>query len=630
MIPNHPVEKDDIIEEVNTKRSAYITELVDLSKKDGFDLKVTKNGFTFIPIKDDKEISEGEYDKLSKKEKDIILKKAGNLKKRAEIILDKIKEIEFVSIKKLKKIYRQYLELEMEQEIQELLLEFIDDNEAYDYIERICSFIEKQLVECYSISLEEDHDEINAILNNYEINVLVDNSKYKHPRVIYEEDPSIPNLIGNIEYESHNGGYVTNLSLINPGSLLLANNGCVIIRLSQLVSNSLSYYSLKKVLLSKKLNIDVSKGYLDLFSISGIKPKAIPINVKVILIGDYENYNILYNADEEFRILFPLKAEFNLESSILNGKALKNFIIKNFKKYNINNVSEEAIVEVLRYLSRLCNDKNKINMKIEELHKIIIYLKEEVGTSKEITKEDVIKAMYDNETIKNEIYDLYKNKKIIMNFTGKKVGSVNGLAVIDSGHCSFGKVLKIDCICAKGTGRIIDIQKESNMSGKIHEKSINILNGILKNVISSYKRIPVDFYVSFEQVYGMLDGDSASIAEIISIISALSNIEVKQNMAVTGSLNLFGDVQAIGGVTEKIEGLYETSKAINYNDNISVLIPRSNINEVILLPEIEEAVINKKLSIYAIDTIYDAIELLMDESIEKVFGKIAIEIEKYV
>lgn len=622
-------EKDDIIEDVNTKRSAYITELVDLAKNDGFDLKVTKGGFTFIPIKDDKEISEREYDKLPKKEKDTILLKAGELKKRAEVILDKVKEIEIISIKKLKKIYKEYLETRMEEEIQGLLLEFIIDNEAYDYIEKVCSSIERQLVECYSISLEDDHDEVNTILNNYEINVLVDNSKNEHPRVIYEEDPSISNLIGNIEYENHNGGYVTNLSLITPGSLLLANNGCIIIRLNQLISNNLSYYSLKKALLSKKLNIDISKGYLDLFSISGIKPEAIPLNVKVILIGDYESYDILYNADEDFRILFPLRAEFNLESSISNGKSLKAFVVERFSKYNIKNVSEDAVIEVLRYLSRLCNDKNKIKMKIEELDKIIIYLKEEIGIDKEITKEDVINVMYDKESIKNEIYDLYKNNKIIMDFKGEKVGAVNGLAVIDSGYYSFGKVLKIDCICAKGTGRIIDIQKESNMSGSIHEKSINILNGILKKVVSSYSRIPVDFYVSFEQVYGMLDGDSASIAEIVSIISALSNIPVKQNMAVTGSLNLFGDVQAIGGATEKIEGLYEIAKVLDNNDDISVLIPRSNVNEVVLLPEIEEAIVNKKLHIYAIDTIYDAIELLMNETIENVFNKIAVEIEKY-
>lgn len=622
-------EKDNIIEDVNTKRSAYITELVDLAKKDGFDLKVTKGGFTFIPVKDEKEISEREYDKLSKKEKDSILFKAGELKKRAEVILDEVKEIEIISIKKLKKIYKEYLESRMEEEIQELLLEFITDNEAYDYIEKVCMSIEKQLVECYSISLEDDHDEINTILNNYEINVLVDNSKNNHPKVIYEEDPSISNLIGNIEYENHNGGYITNLSLITPGSLLLANNGCIIIRLNQLVSNNLSYYALKKALLSKKLNIDISKGYLDLFSISGIKPESIPINVKVILIGDYESYDILYNADEDFRILFPLKAEFNLESSISNGKSLKTFIYERFKKFNINKVKEEAVIEVLRYLSRLCSNKNKIQMKIEELDKIIIYIKEEIGLDKEIFEEDIVNVIYDKDSIKNEIYDLYKNKKILMNFKGEKVGAVNGLAVIDSGYYSFGKVLKIDCICVKGTGRIIDIQKESNMSGTIHEKSINILNGILKKVVSSYSRIPVDFYVSFEQVYGMLDGDSASVAEIISMISALSNMPVKQNMAVTGSLNLFGDVQAIGGVTEKIEGLYEIAKVLGNDDDISVLIPRSNVEEAVLLPEVEEAIVNKKLHVYAIDTIYDAIEILMNDSMENVYNKIAIEIEKY-
>lgn len=627
-------EKDRIIDEVSTKRSAYITELIDMAKVQGFDLKATSGGFAFIPLKSEGEaITEKEYDDLSEENKESIVGKVSFLKKKAETILDKIKDIEVVSIKKLKDLYKEYLSNNMEEEKEDLLLDFITDDNAYDYLEKIFALIEKDLVNCYTISLEEDHAEINKVLNNYEIRVLVDNSNNKYPRVIYEEDPTIDNLFGNIEYENHNGSYTTDLSLITPGSLLLANEGCIIIRMSQLIMNNYSYIGLKKTLLTRKVNIDSYRNYLELLSISSIKPKSIPVDLKVILIGDYESYDILYNADEDFKGLFPIRCEFldYINNDKVSRKIVKNLITERFKKFSIDKISDEAIKEIVRYFCRKAESREKIRLNVDEIDKLILQVIEETKekSKNEINREDIINVVYEEEIVVNELVDMYKKDKILVSVDGSKVGSINGLAVIDSGYHRFGKPIKLNCIASRGSGKIIDIQCESNLSGNIHEKSVNILSGILNNIIEPYKKLPVDFFISFEQIYGIVDGDSASVAEMICILSAFSKVAIKQNIAVTGSLNLFGEVQPIGGVVDKIEGYYNICRAIDKEKEIGVLIPTRNIDELIFKPDIEEAISKGNLRIYVMNDINDAMDVLMESGSESVLDSVNKELEKY-
>ena len=249
-----------------------------------------------------------------------------------------------------------------------------------------------------------------------------------------------------------------------------------------------------------------------------------------------------------------------------------------------------------------------------------------------ITREDVMKIAYEEEFIEKEFIKMYKKGKILITLAGEKVGSVNGLAVLDTGYYSFGRPIRITCVAYKGTGRIVDIQKESNLSGKIHEKSISILRGLLSSLLNAYENIPVDFHISFEQTYGIVDGDSASIAEIIALLSALSKYKVKQNIAVTGSVNQFGEVQAIGGVSEKIEGFYKVCKIMDTIENKGVLIPTSNRDELIILPEVEEAIINNKFHIYTMENLNDAIEVLMldeGQTLEMFYEDIKKELKKY-
>lgn len=629
-------EKDSIIDDVHSKRTTYIGELMEMAKIDGFDVKATNGGFAFIPLKEGEAMTEKEYDELSEENKDSIVLKASNLKKKAEVVLEKLKDIELTSMKRLKGIYAEFMDAEMEDEKEDCLLNFIDDDDAYEYLEKVFYSIEKELVDCYTMNVEDDESDINEVLDKYDISVLVDNTNNKNPRVIYEEDPNVTNLFGNIEYENHNGLYSTDLSLINPGSMLQANEGCVIIRLNQLAMNNYSYYYLKKTLMSGKVSIDSSRGYLDIISINGVKPKAVPVNVKVILIGDYESYDILYNADEDFKSLFPIRVEFSnyVKNQPIKGKVLKDYILDRGKKHYINKVSDDAIKEIIKYLSRVAECRGKICIEDKNIDRLLILANNivELDGREIISDKDIRDVAYEKSLIEDEILEMYEDSKIILTLSGEKVGAINGLAVLSSGYFTFGKPMRLTCVACKGEGKILDIQKESNMSGSIHEKSINILSGLLSNLIIPYEKLPVDFHLSFEQTYGQIDGDSASVAEILCILSSLSKVGIKQNIAVTGSINQFGEVQAIGGVNEKIEGFYKVCKLLDDTKDKGVLIPITNSEDLVLNKEVEEAIEKGEFHIYTMENLQDAIEVMMLDnktSYKDLFKIIEKEVEKY-
>ena len=629
-------EKDFLVEEVENKRNDYLNELISMAKDEGFEVKATSRGFAFMPLNGEEgAMTEKEYDSLEENHKDIIVAKAGVLKKRAEVILEELREIELKSIKRLKKLYSKFLSNKMEEFKDDALLEFITDDDSYEYLERLFTCIEEDIINCYTMSIEDDETEIYRIINKYDVKVIVDNTNNFFPPVIFEEDPNLNNLIGNIEYENHNGIYTTNLSLITAGALLKANEGCLIVRLNSLIINPSSYYYLKKILLSNYLTFESNKNYLEFININGLKPKPIPIKVKVILIGDYEAYDILYNSDEDFKKLFPLKAEIPDVVEMTDGSinTLKNMIQKRVKNGEINSFDDDAINELIN-LCRKCSSKKNIVMEDYTIDRALQiasdYSKERGDTV--ITAEDVVNAAYEKDLIEKEFIDLYKDNKILISLNDKKIGAINALAVLDTGYYTFGRPMRITCVAYKGTGRIIDIQKESNLSGKIHEKSINILKGLLSNILNPYEEIPIDFHICFEQTYGMVDGDSASIAEIVALLSALAKRGIKQNIAVTGSVNQFGEVQAIGGVNEKIEGFYNVCKLIDTIEGKGVIIPYSNKDEVILNPEVEKAVCEGSFDIYTMKNINDAIEVLIleeNETLEEFYEVIKEEVSKY-
>lgn len=629
-------EKEKLVDTIQKKRNEIINNLIIISKSSGFEIKSNDGGFTFIPLNDGREMTEEEYEDLDSDKKELMISKVNELKLKAKEILEELKLMEVNELEKIKGIMYDYLNEKLEDKREEYKKVFYRDTEVIEYLEYVCDSIVTYLIDNYSINYDDDEEKINEIIYKYMINVIVDNSEQNSPPVIFEEDPNLNNLLGSIEYENHNGIYVSDVSLIKAGSLIKANGGCLILRVNNLLSNPQAYYYLKKALLSEKVDLDYNKGYLELLALSGLKPKPINIRQKVILIGDYETYDLLYTHDEDFKKIFKIRTEYNPILDI--DKNVKGALISEISSFssanNIRTLTDEAIKQIAKCLSRKAENKNKIYFESDELNNLILLANNKVKEENRntIDGKDIIDIAYEEELIEKEILQSYEEGKNLIEVTDSKVGQVNGLSVIDTGYVSFGRPIKITCISYKGEGNIIDAQRDSNLSGKIHNKALSILKGYISTLNGGYTKLPVDLHLSFEQIYGIVNGDSASIAEVICMLSSISKIPIRQNIAVTGSINQFGEVQPIGGVNQKIEGFFKVCKAIDTIENKGVLIPASNKDDLVLCEEVEMAIKEGKFSIYTMKSVEDAVRVLLDKpaiNFDKVTKAINKEIEKY-
>lgn len=316
-----------------------------------------------------------------------------------------------------------------------------------------------------------------------------------------------------------------------------------------------------------------------------------------------------------------------------NTKAI--FLEKVFSIYKDNGlhpINESAIRELAKLLSKKAEDRNKLFMDDYELERILLLSDNRVSeTGKEvIDKKDILDVAYEEELVEEQIDDMYREGQISIDVREKVVGQVNALSVVSTGYFSIGKPIKITCTCLQGSGNVVDIQKESDLSGKIHNKSVNILNGCIKKLVGGYEKIPVDFYLSFEQTYGKVDGDSASVAEILSIISSLAKVGIRQSIAVTGSINQFGEVQPVGGINEKIEGFFKVCKILDNTEGKGVLIPWTNIGGLVLKDEVEQEIMKENFHIYYMHNLRDAVEILMDTDYDSVIYGARRELKKYL
>lgn len=626
-------EKEEIINSIQNKKEQIVNEIVEDAKKRGFQLKISEAGFNFIPIKDGSGMTEKEYELLDMEKRDNILMEIKELKKKAKKIFDKLKVVEEDELGMLKKFFKDFFVLKTQSLKEECTTEFCENCEARNFIDKICMEIENDLIKNYTINYENDEAKIIGILSKYYVNVIVDNNGNDKVPVIYEDDPNLENLIGSIKYESNNGTYITDISLIKAGSILKANGGCLIIRINNLLSCRLSYYYLKKILMSGMVDLNYNNAYIEAISLNGLKPEPIPIKIKVILIGNYESYNLLYNLDEDFRNLFKIKAEYNPLITVSDSS--KKALVKTLNRYSsegeLKSLDFSAIQEISKYMSRKAENRNKYYYDYADISKVLTFSNElaKVEDCKNITGEHVRKVVYKEELIERQISERYKEGKILFEVEGSKIGQINGLSVIDLGYTAFGKPIRITCICHKGEGHIVDINKENSLSGEIHCKSISILKGLMNQIFRGHNRLPVDFRLCFEQLYGKLDGDSASVAEVVCMLSALSKIPIKQNIAVTGSINQFGEVQPIGGVNYKIEGFYKVCKMYDVI-KCGVLIPESNVDSIVLNNVVEEEVLKGDFDIYSMKNIEDAVNVLMDTKWEDMIKAAKSEFRKYV
>jgi len=452
----------------------------------------------------------------------------------------------------------------------------------------------------------------------FRVNVLVDNTDVKHAPIIFETSPSYKNLFGTVERVwDRSGQWRTDFSKIKAGSMLRADGGFLVMNALDLFLEPGVWPSLKRTLRNRTVEIQNYDPYA-MLSLSAIKPEPIPIDVKVLLIGDPEVYEILYSMDEEFPKLFKVRADFDWEMKKTPDAIMQYAgLIKALgEKAAMRPFDKTGVAAVLEFGARLAGRTDKLSTRFNQIGDILREADYWAGKEKSasVKAEHVDKAIADRidraNLLEEKISDMIEKGLILIDTQGAVVGQVNGLAVYDTGELTFGKPSRITAKVSVGTSGIINIEREAQLSGKTHDKGILILSGLMRDRFAQDRPLAMSASICFEQSYGGVDGDSASSTEVYALLSALSGLPIRQDLAVTGSVNQKGEIQPIGGVNQKIEGFFGVCKAKGLTGTQGVIIPGQNVGDLMLRKEVVEAVKQGKFHIYSVLTIEQGVELL--------------------
>lgn len=616
-------QKNEILDDYHAKKNALMDELEAEAELHNIQVKSTQNGIVFTPIVDNRPMNENEYDNLKKERRDEILKEISEIKSKTVEVLRKLKVIEKEADEKVSILDRETGDFTLEDLFLWLRQKYADNNRILQYIDNVKADILKNLYTFINginkQGMNKDEDEL---IQRYQVNLIVDNSGLKGAPVIFESNPSYINLMGNIEYESKQGTMTTNFLKIRAGSILKANGGYLILDVDDVIRNYQSYELLKRVLKNNEIVIEGIRSQFELITFSTIKPEPVSVHLKIVLIGSERAYQLLYELDDEFKELFKIKADFDSYTEKNDENIYKTIqLICNYCNENhIRHLDRSGIHSVLQYSSRIAGSRRRLSTNLHSLMDILNESNVWAGAAgcKYIAGEHVKQAVYERNKrvnlFEDKMLDLYKDKTLMINVDGKAVGQVNGLSVIELGGYTFGKPCRITASTYMGKGGIINIEREAQMSGSIHNKGVMILSGYLGERYAKNIPISMTAHICFEQLYGPIDGDSASAAELYALLSSISGIPFKQSIAVTGSLNQKGEIQPVGGINEKIEGFYKVCTLHGLNKKHGVIIPYKNIDDLLLAENVARDIKNGLFHIYAIKNIDEGIEILADRS----------------
>lgn len=623
---NEDFEKEKVIikQSYDNKRSSLMSELNKKANVYGFQVKSASNGVYMMPIINGKTIEEDEFDKLDDATKKEYEEKSTLVQSYVMDAIGQIKQIQQESDEKIKEWQSNVALLTVNTHINYIKSNFKRNKKITKFLDDIKKDILKN-IDCFLVDEKQDKNTTPGMKieppkpwTNYRVNLFVDNSEKQGAPVIMDSNYSYPNIFGKLEYENYYGSLKTDYTMLKPGLLHIANGGYIIIQAADLLANQLCYTTLKKVLRTKEIGIENLVDQHSSMVMVSLKPEPIPLDLKVILIGNENIYQTLLSVDSDFRKLFKIKVEFEDDAPLSKDNISKLArVIQGFcTREELPPLDKMAMSKIIEYASRLANNQEKLSTKFSKLTQIV----GEAATwaildkSKIITDNYIDKALSErDERVQkyNEKYmEMINDNTLLIDTKGYKIGQINGLTVMSIGDYSFGLPARITASTYVGKNGIIDIEREVELSGSSHSKGILILTGYLGEMFAQDMPLSLTASLCFEQLYNGVDGDSASSTELYSILSSLSGIPITQGIAVTGSVNQKGDIQPIGGVNEKIEGFYRICKMRGLDGSQGVMIPSLNSKNLNLSDEIITAVKNKQFHIYAISTIEQGIEIL--------------------
>ena len=620
-------EKDAIQKDVEEKKVKLIDKLNKDAAKQGFEIKNTSSGIYFLPMINGKTLSEDEFNALDEKTKQDFEARSVAIQQETIETMKKIKEIEGKATDKMNSWQNNIALFAVTIQVNELrnkykkftkIQTFLKEVQK-DILTNLNDFIEDEKPSNLPAQMQMAKNANGKPWDKYKVNLFVDNSELKGAPVILDSNPSFYNLFGKLEYENSFGMMKTDFTLIKPGLIHKANGGYLVLQVKDLLTNPILWDSFKRVLRTKLIYVDTLKDYqLNTVAIASVKPEPIPVNIKVVLVGPSNIYYHLLEADEDFRKLFKVKVEFDEEAPRTDSNMFKiaQFIHNFCEKEKAPHFNAGAVAKVIEYCSRMVENQAKLSTQLNDITELL----GEACTWAKMDKAKVVTADYVKKAISERIerinkYDqrlveMIQNGTIMIDTDGQKVGQINGLSVMHIGDYSFGKPAKITANTYVGKSGIVNIEREVELSGTSHSKGVMILSAYIGEKFAQEKPLSLSASLCFEQMYNGVDGDSASSTELYALLSSLSELPIKQSIAVTGSVNQKGEIQPIGGVTDKIEGFFTICKLRGLTGDQGILMPYQNIKNLNLNDEVIKAVKDGTFHIYAIKTVDEGIELL--------------------
>ena len=617
-------EKALIAQTYEEKREALMVKLNKKSEKYGFQVKSAQNGIYMMPIINGKAIEQEEFEKLDDETKQNFEDNSSIVQEQILQVISEIKNIEQEYQKKLSEWQSNVALLTINAHINYIRSKFKRNKKISTFLENI----KKDILKNIDYFLAEPQNETQQMpgprpeppkpWENYRVNLFIDNSAQEGAPVIMDSNYSYHNIFGKLEYENYYGSLKTDYTMLKPGLLHKANGGYIIFQAHDLIENAVCYEGLKKALRQKQLLIENTADPRSPMVMVSLKPEPIPLDLKVIIVGDEQIYQTLLAVDYDFRKLFKIKVEFedSSDNTEENMNKLARFIHGFCEQEQLPHLDPSAVAKIMEYSSRLADNQDKLSTRFNDLAQII----GEAATWAKMKKSKIVTAEFVDMALSeraNRIkkYDsmyteMIKENTLLIDTTGAKVGQINGLTIMNIGDYMFGKPVKITATTYTGKNGVINIEREVDLSGSTHSKGVYILSGYLGEKFAQDIPLSLTASICFEQLYNGVDGDSASSTELYAILSSLSGVPINQSFAVTGSVNQKGEIQPIGGVNEKIEGFFQICKMRGLDGTHSVMIPIQNQKNLNLSNEVVDAVKNGLFHIYAISTIDEGIELL--------------------
>jgi lon-related putative ATP-dependent protease len=616
---------EEVMKGIQEKRQAITSGVEQEAQREGFALTFTHVGVTPVPLMQGRPMAQEEFATLTEAQRQELFQRAERIQHSIARSTNELRRLNKEAIELTRQVDAEVVRFTLTPIVDELQNKYVQHPQVVEYLDQV----EADVVE--NLDVFKPREDTPApipgmvptprdedFFTRYRVNDLVDNAACDGAPVIFEYSPTYYNLFGRIDYRAHMGTFTTDLTMIKAGAIHRANGGYLVLQARDLILSPLSWDSLKRSLRSGEVRIEnIGEQYSPIPSAT-LRPQPIPINTKIVLVGSPELLQLLQVFDEDFRRYFKVVADFDIvmDRTPENMAKYASFVASQCHERRLRPFHKTAVARIIDYSSRLVEDQDKLTTRFMDIADILTEANYWASRSNSavVMGEHVQKAIAQREyrvsLTEERLRELIEREVIHIATDGKAVGQVNGLAVVAVGDHVFGKPSRITARVSLGRGQVVNIERETQMSGRIHNKGFMILTGYIQGKYGLDKPLSLAASIGFEQTYSEVEGDSASSTELYALISELSGLPIAQDIAVTGSVNQVGQVQAIGGATYKIEGFFEVCKARGLTGSQGVMVPRDNLKNLVLKQEVIEAVREGRFHIYAVSTIDEGIEVL--------------------